>query len=175
MITWSLKFFADNFILMTALLLTASVGRAVQFNALGPISKTTNWLLEIPVEGSRIMLVLILIGGGSISKGFEAIIYLFQMTGVQWTNVGVTMLKGIKEYYINILVAILIVTVLAFSINYLISQLSMNNKVIDGIRQVSFLKTFNANAMTFFLKNLTVIPLILFFEVWLFLKILYKV
>lgn len=53
--------------------LVSAVGRSVQVGALGPLGAVTNVLLEVPVEGARIVLFLLALGGGSILRGSKRV------------------------------------------------------------------------------------------------------
>ena len=56
-----------------ALGLVSAVGRSVQVGALRQLGTVANVLLEVPVEGARIGLFLLALGGGSISRGSQRV------------------------------------------------------------------------------------------------------
>lgn len=143
---------------------------------LGKCPGVISLLLEIPVEGSRILLLLRLMGNGGVRGGIIAVKNIFRMKGYEWNGAGAVMLRRLKQHYKELLLWLIIYGLLAFIINYAIAIISNNPNVIHSLKQLWFIApTLNATAITLFLKNLSVIPLTLFFEVWFVLRILGKV
>lgn len=175
MITWSLKIIAESFLVILVLLLISSVGRAIQLEAFGTVSKINYVLLEIPVEGSRVLLLLLLIGNGSIRKGIDSVKNMFSMSNNEFGQALREMLKALKKNHKEILLGVAIFSVMAIVLNYFIALMSKNQYLIVWLKQLPLIApSFNSVALTLFLKNLTVIPLTFFFEVWLILRLLYK-
>jgi nitrate reductase NapE component len=76
---WTLltfQFIKNNFWVILSLGFVAAAGRIIQLRAFGPISPTTNILLEILIEGTRITLILYVLGLANIKSGASRIKWL---------------------------------------------------------------------------------------------------
>jgi putative exporter of polyketide antibiotics len=70
------QFIKNNFWVILSLGFVAAAGRIIQLRAFGPISPTTNILLEILIEGTRITLILYVLGLANIKSGASRIKWL---------------------------------------------------------------------------------------------------
>lgn len=175
MISWASNIIVKHLFLILALIFISAMGRAIQTNGVGAISKTGYWLLEIPVETSRVSLFLLFLGGGSIFSGLKIISALFQMTRQEWKVVPNTMTRSLASHSMELLATTIAMVAIALVINCFIRYGAESPKLLSDSSQFSLLKSFSVQSLTLFLKNLTVIPLVIIFEVWLIFKLLNKV
>lgn len=175
MLNWSGNIIVQHLMLVLTFIFIPALGRIVQTSGLGSINTFTYWVLEIPVEGARILFLFLLIGNGKIAKGLELIISIFSLTKEQWKSVTSTVINNLRLYTTELLVTTLAFILLAVAVNYLIKYAANSEQLLFKIQQFSLLKNFNSVSLTLFVKNLTIIPLTLIFEIWLVLKLINKI
>ncbi|MCC9076085.1 hypothetical protein FKZ61_008170 [Litorilinea aerophila] len=172
MITWALSLMSRNVLLITILVLVPAIGRVIQTDEVRIVNKQTYWLIEIIVEGARVILFIFLIGSGVFSLGIERIKSIFKTPKMQWYVIPSTVFHSIKTHYFELLATTVVFTLLAFLLNSLIQYLVSDEKLLLSIHKNTTLKFLNKTSLSLFLKNLSVIPLTLFYEAWLILTLL---
>ena len=175
MLGWSSNIIMQHLLLVLTFIFIPAIGRVVQTNGLGNISTSTYWLLEFPVEGARILFLLLLIGDGKIDKGIELLISMFRMTKDQWKTVPTAIINNLKLHSTELLITTFVFVLVALALNYLIKYAANSEEFLFKLQQFSLLRSFNSQSLTLFLKNLTVIPFTILFEVWLILRLLNKI
>lgn len=169
------RFINKHWLSVGVLNLVAATGRFVQEGGTGKISIETFSLLEIAVELSRVLLVLLVLGNGSVSAGFRRIVSIFRMKKADWKQVWHRLKNNVAwnkiALSINLVIFMIIGTVANISID-LVTHLFLLN----------WLKTNDLLAATasqwpviLFLKNLSIIPFTLVFECVLVLFLISKV
>ena len=176
LIAWSFRFYGHNFLLLLGLMLVAALGRAFQMGAAGEISSGEYILLEIAVELSRVLLLILVIGEGNIKKGFQRCRRVFTMKKAEQTASWNTIVRNFKAYWPSLLWNAILFGILAFLTNYCIDWVANNQHVLAGLKEQHVLAaSASANPVVFFLKNLTVIPFTIIFECGIFLRLLGKI
>lgn len=176
LIAWSFRFYGRHFFPLLVLMLVAAIGRALQMKAAGEISTEMYIALEIPVELSRVLLLIFVLGQGNFEKGFRRCKRIFTMKKVErkayWRTIG----ESFKAYWFSLLVNLILFGFLAFLTNYGIDIIANNEQVLSGLKAWHMLHPIaSANPVVFFLKNLTVIPFTLIFECGILLRLLGKI
>ena len=176
LIAWSFRFYGRNFLLLLGLMLVAALGRAFQMGAAGEISSGGYILLEIAVELSRVLILILVIGEGSLSKGFQRCRRAFTMKKNERKASWDIIVRNFKEYWPSLLLNVVIFGVLAFLTNYFIGVVANDQQVLTGLKEQHVLAaSASANPVVFFLKNLTVIPFTIIFECGIFLRLIGKI
>jgi hypothetical protein len=175
MLNWASAIIVQNLLLVSLFIFVPAIGRVVQTNGLGSINTFIYWLLEIPVEGARVLFLLLLVGNGKIISGLGLIISIFRISKEQWKLVASTIVNSFKFYSTELIVTTLAFIFMAIALNYLIKYTAGNEELLSGLQQFSPLKSFNSLSLTLFLKNLTIIPLTLMFEIWLVLRLVNRI
>lgn len=169
------RFINKHWLSVGVLNLIAAAGRFVQEGGTGKISVEVFSLLEIAVELSRVLLVLLVIGNGSDSAGFRRIISIFRMKKADWKQVWHRLKTNVAwnkiALSINLVIFMIIGTVANISIDlvthlFLLNWLKTNDLLIATASQWPVI---------LFLKNLSIIPFTLVFECVLVLFLIGKV
>src|SRR4051812_30520240 len=115
----SIAFFRNNFSKIITLGLIAAVGRTIQLGAFGTISSSTNLLLEIPIEASRVLIFLYTLGLKDVQAGASRLIQVFTRKikrQVYWK----TAITTLKTNWLSVLANLIVFSAVALVINKLI-------------------------------------------------------
>lgn len=168
------RFINRHWLIVGVLNLIAAAGRFVQEGGTGKISFETFSLLEIAVELSRVLLVLLVVGNGSISAGFRSIVSIFRMKGSDWKQVWRQLRNNIAwnkiTLSINLVVFMIIATITNISIDLLTHLFLLNWLKINDLLTA----TASQWPVILFLKNVSIIPFTLVFECLLVLFLIGK-
>jgi hypothetical protein len=176
LIVWSFQFYGSNFIPLLGLMLVAALGRAVQMKAVGEITSGQYLLLEIAVELSRVLLVVLVLGEGNIKRGFRRCKRAFTMKKYERKALWNIMVRNFKAYWPALLWNFTIFCMLAFLINYCIEVIASNQSVLLWLKDWHILHaSASANPVVFLLKNFTVIPFTIIFEFGILLRLMGKI
>lgn len=176
LVAWSFRFYGRNFLPLLGLMLVAALGRAIQMEAAGKISSGGYILLEVAVELSRVLILILVLGEGSIKKGFQRCRRVFTMKKSDRAALWNTIIRNFKLYWPSLLWNAILFGILAFLTNYCIDILANNQQVLSGLKEWHVLAiSASANPVVFFLKNLTVIPFTIIFECGIFLRLIGKI
>lgn len=176
LIAWSFRFYGHNFLPLLGLMLVAALGRAFQMGAAGEISSGGYILLEIAVEFSRVLLLILVIGEGSLRKGLQRCQRVFTLKKSERKASWDIIVRNFKEYWPSLLWNVVIFAILAFLTNYFIGALANNQSILSGLKEWHVLApSASPNPVVFFLKNLTVIPFTIIFECGIFLRLVGKI
>lgn len=154
--------------------LVAATGRFVQEGGTGKISVEAFSLLEIAVELSRILLVLLVIGNGSINRGFRRVVSIFRMKKADWLQVWHQLRTNISwnkiALAINLVIFMIIGIITNISIDLVVHLFLLNWLKINDLLAA----TASQWPVILFLKNTSIIPFTLVFEVLLVLILVGK-
>jgi hypothetical protein len=156
----SLRFYSRHFLPLLALMLVAAFSRAFQMGAAGEISSAAYILLEISTELSRVLLLIFVLGQGSLKVGLRRCLRLFTMRKEGRKELWQRMGKRFRACWPALLWNLIGFGMLAFGTNYTINWLAHSQQVLLELKSLHLLApTATSTPVVFFLKNLTVIPL----------------
>lgn len=168
------RFINRHWVSVGILNLVAATSRFVQEGGTGKISVEVFSSLEIAVELSRVLLVLLVIGNGSINLGFQQVISIFRMKGADWKQVWKQLKTNVFWNKITLSINLII-----FMIIGIITNISID--LVVHLFLLNWLKTYDLLAATasqwpviLFLKNTSIISFTLVFEVLLVLILVGK-
>ena len=124
-----------------------------------------NLVLEVIVEGSRLLLCLFVLGVASINKGALHIRHFFtrkDQRKIRWTIA----LQNLKKKWGTILLNLLGFLLIAWLLNYLIEAAAYETCLYLTLKKGGILTASSSEwTLLLFFKNLSVIPFTLIFEV----------
>lgn len=169
------RFINGHWIIVGVLNLVAASGRFIQEGGTGKISIETFSLLEIAVALSRVLLVLLVIGNGSVKAGFGRFVSIFRMKRSDWKQVWMQLKTTVAWNKIslsaNFILFMIIGTVVNMSID-LVTHLFL----LDWLKSQGLLAAAAYQwPVILFLKNVSIIPFTLVFECVLVLFLIGKV
>lgn len=165
----SLTFIKNHYPLLFGLGLIAALGRVAQLGGFGDLSAGVNFLLEVIVESSRVLIFLFVLGIANIQKGFEHLKRL--LTGkvslkAAWTVV----VHKTKHEWVSPLLSFIAFILIAGVINFLIDQLAYQTCLLLSLKTNGILTPVSTEwTILLFFKNILVIPFTLVFETMLIL------
>jgi len=155
--------------------LAAASGRFVQEGGTGKISVEVFSLLEITVELSRVLLVLLVIGNGSVNAGFRRIVSVFRMKRADWKQVWYQLKTNVAWNKIALSINLVIFMVIGTVANIAI-DLATHLFLLNWLKSNDLLAvTASQWPVILFLKNVSIIPFTLVFECLLVLFLIGKV
>jgi hypothetical protein len=168
LLSWAFNFYFRNFLSLVSICLIAAMGRIIQFKAFGEISLFSYWTIEIAVEVSRIVFLLLIVGAGDIGIGGKRLRHLI-MRGNNFRNSFRKIRSNFQKNWKVILLNFLLFSCFAFLLNMLIKHSAVCIVWADFFKNVNPFQAGSASTQfTFFIKNLTVIPFTLIFELAIF-------
>lgn len=179
-LAWSLRLWLRYLGPITFLMLVAALGRAFQMKAAGPVSPFLYWFLEMLVAFARILTLLVIGGFGSIRQGGRNFIGILKMKSQDWRQAGAATMKTFSHDWAVFLMSIIVFSCIAFVMNRSITLVAANDKFLQALKDNHILvQSASGMPVVFFLKNLTVIPFTMIFDVaivlWLCGKLTKKV
>lgn len=176
LLSWSFRFYGNHFLSLLGLSLMAALGRTIQMGAMGEISSGWYISLEVLVESSRILILILVIGNGQIKSGVWKCKYAFTMKKYDRKRWWQTVTQNFRNYWPALLWNIIIFSFIALLINYLINTIADYQPLLTKLKDWQVL-TDSASSLPviFFLKNLTVIPFAIIFECGIFLRLSGKI
>ncbi|WP_428666701.1 hypothetical protein [Runella sp.] len=168
------RFINRNWLIVGILNLVAAIGRFVQEGGTGRISAEAFLTLEIAVELSRILLVLLVIGNGSVANGFRAVISVFRMKRADWKQVWNNVRTNVAWNKITLSINFIIFMVIGTAANISI-DLFTHLFLLEWLKSHDLLVvTASQWPVILFLKNISIIPFTLVFECVLVLILIGK-
>jgi hypothetical protein len=165
--TWvihTLMFFKTHYLIVLTLGMAAAMGRVIQLGAFGPISSALHLVLEIIIEGARLMIFAYALGLTNVRKGFARIMQIFTKSDA-WKSNWIIAKARMKSDWKSLLMSMVIYLLIAWVINLLIDytayqtclyyKLKINRIISEGASEW---------VIILFFKNLSVIPLTLIFN-----------
>lgn len=147
-----------------ALGLVAAIGRAIQLRAFGPISPFSHVLLEVIIEGSRIMLVLYALGLANIKSGFAKLIRVVKSKEFRRRNGRVAIIQ-LRHKWHTILINLVAFLLIAYVFNLLIDHIAYETCLyITLLGRQLISEQSSVWVLILFFKNVSVIPFTLVFQ-----------
>ena len=161
---YTLRFIKDNLVTILALGLVAAIGRAIQLRAFGPISPFSHVLLEVIIEGSRIMLVLYALGLANIKSGFTKLIRVVKSKEFRRRNGRVAIIQ-LRHKWPTILLNLVAFLLIAYVFNLLIDHIAYETCLyITLLGRQLISEQSSVWVLILFFKNVSVIPFTLVFQ-----------
>lgn len=173
--TWAtIRFIKQNWPFIISMAFVAAFGRVVQLGAWGPLSPLTHWLLEVIIEGSRLLLFVYTLSLANLPSGLNKFRHLFtgradwQRTrlGAVWRLVLRRLLRGWPALLLNFIAFAMIALVL----NAFIDHIAYRTCLYVTLKARQFIAERSSEwVLILFFKNLSVIPFTLIFDALFFL------
>lgn len=158
-----------HFRVIIGLAFIAGLGRYIQLKGFGDIHSLTNILLEIIVEGARVLLLLYILGLADIKKGVLRIKH-FLTDKEKRAQFGTVFRQHVKMYWNAIILSLIGFSIIAWLLNYCIDVIIYKTSLISFLKDKGILNPQASEwPVLLFIKNLTVIPYTLVFETLLLL------
>lgn len=158
-------FIKKNFLLILILGLTAGVGRFIQEGGNSEISSAAHGILEVVVNGARLLIIFVVAGHGYIQAGFRSFINVFRLTRTQWRAVWMKVKANFSNNFPAILVNFIIYIIIAAIINIGLFSLFKYTSLLEWLKSNSIvIPTASMWPILLFLKNISIIPYTLVFE-----------
>ncbi|GEO09253.1 hypothetical protein [Segetibacter aerophilus] len=165
----ALYFFKKHFVVITGLGLIAAFGRVIQLGGFGQIAASTNIMLEVVIETSRILLFLFVLGLADIKVGVLRIRQLFSNKDKR-RNYFIAAMQQMKKQWLSFFFNAVGFLIIAWCINYLIDLLAYETCLFLTLKKDGVLTESSSEwTILLFFKNLTVIPFTLIFDAILLL------
>jgi hypothetical protein len=149
----SLRLIARSLPIFALLCLVAATGRALQVGAAGEPGGGANILLEIIVEGSRVAILLHLLGQGSITAGCAEIRRLFTKGGRQAPG------PPLRDSWPRLVFNIVAFAAIAGAANLTIFAIARYSPALEMLQRAGWIAPEAGEVViVLFLKNLSVIP-----------------
>lgn len=168
-LTRSLRFYVAHAVAIIGLGLFASIGRVIQVSWDASISLPLYLLLEGIVEGVRIGILLVGIGGGNLSAGIATSRRIYKMSEQERETHVESMATTFKDNGIDVAVSFVIFGIFVYLIpNMIISQIAETESVRRVVQDLWLQGVDDESLRTvivLFIKNITIIP---FTIIWMF-------
>ncbi|MFD2523498.1 hypothetical protein [Emticicia soli] len=159
-------FIRKNAFWILGLGLIAGIGRFIQEGGSGAISSSTQIILDIGVNTARLLTVFIIIGKGSLQNGLSAIAKIFRLTKAKWVSIWDNIKRNFSGNYLALLVNFIIYTLIAVIINIGLFILLDHTAFLEWLKSNQLLSPFASKwPVLLLLKNISIIPFTLVFEV----------
>jgi hypothetical protein len=159
------SYFKKHFLLILILGLVAGTGRFIQEGGSGEISSSTHAILEVVVNGARLLIIWVVIGQGYIQAGFRNFINIFRLTRNRWHTVWANAKANFSNNFPAVLVNFIIYIVIAVIINIALFALFEYTSLLVWLKSGSLINlTASKWPVLLFLKNISIIPYTLVFE-----------
>jgi hypothetical protein len=170
-LTTSLHFFKRHLLTVVICGLVAGVGRVAQLGGFGETTPLTNGVLEVLVEGSRLFLLLFVLGGGNSIAGWRRV-RLFFVNSEKRKAFILKAKTGIRSNGWPILFSFIGFSIIAVVLNLLIQTLAYETCLFITLKMRGILSDSSSEwTILLFFKNLSVIPFTLIFQTLLLLWI----
>jgi hypothetical protein len=160
----TIRFVKNHFLIIFGLGLVAAVGRAIQLRAFGPVNPLSHTLLEIVIEGARIVLFFYALGLTNVRTGVNRLIHLVMNKQVRKQNWRVAIQK-VKEKWLVMLINFISFSIIAFLFNVLINHIAYETCLYITLKSRQIISDQTSEwAIILFFKNISVIPFTLIFN-----------
>ncbi|PSR52783.1 hypothetical protein AHMF7605_04215 [Adhaeribacter arboris] len=160
----SLSFIKKHFVIIIALGLIAAFGRVIQLGGFGKIPTWLHLVLEVIIEGTRLLLFVYVLGLANLKAGLLKIKQVLTQKNNRHQLLNAAWRKAKKQWlaiWLNFICFLLI----AACINYLIELLAYETCLLLSLKQGGILTNTSSEwTIMLFFKNLSVIPFTLVFE-----------
>jgi hypothetical protein len=149
--------------------LVAGIGRVAQLGGFGEVSPFKHGLLEVLVEGSRVAILLFVVGIANVRRGFRHVVRLLSGK-VAIGKIARTAWSGMRLRWIAFSLSFIAFILIAGVINVLIDQLAYETCLYLTLKREGILAGGASEwTILLFFKNISVIPFTLVFETCLLL------
>ena len=160
----TIRFIKNYFLIIFGLGLVAAVGRAIQLWAFGPVNLLSHILLEIVIEGTRILLFFYALGLTNVRAGASRLIQFVTNKQVRKQNWHLAIQK-VKEQWFAMLINFVAFSVIAFLFNVLINHIAYETCLYITLKSRQLISDQTSEwAIILFFKNISVIPFTLIFN-----------
>ncbi|MBA4852845.1 hypothetical protein [Emticicia sp. BO119] len=154
-----------NFLFIFILGLGAGIGRFIQEGGQGEISSIAKAILEVVVNGARLLIVLIIIGQGYVQAGIRNFTNIFRLTKSEWLEVWTNVKYNLSNNFISLLVNFIIYIVIAVVVNVVLFSIFEFTPFVTWLKSVNLLNPAASKwPVLLFFKNISIIPFTLIFE-----------
>lgn len=158
-------YFKRNFILILSLGAVAGLGRFFQEGGYGEITPSMHGILEIVINGARLLIIFLIIGQGYVQVGFNNLINLFRLTRDEWSHVWATVKSNFANNSIAILTNFIILMVVAVIFNIALFALFDYTTFLGWLKSTALISPEASKwPVLLFFKNISIIPFTLVFE-----------
>ncbi|RYU94630.1 hypothetical protein [Emticicia agri] len=158
-------YFKRNFLLILFLGAVAGMGRFFQEGGYCSISSSTHGILEVIVNGARLLIIIVVIGQGYMQAGFRNFVNLFSLTKSKWYAVWTTIKDNFSANFLAILVNFIIYIVIAAIFNIALFALFDYTPFLEWLRANELIGPAASKwPVLLFFKNISIIPFTLIFE-----------
>ena len=158
-------YFKRNFILILILGAMAGLGRFFQEGGYGEISNSMHGILEVVVNGARLLIILHIIGQGYMQAGFRNVTNLFTLTKSEWHRIWDNVKDNFLNNAITILTNFIILIVVAVIFNIALFALFDYTTFLEWLKSTALISPEASKwPVLLFFKNISIIPFTLIFE-----------
>lgn len=158
-------YFKRNFILILSLGVVAGLGRFFQEGGYGEITPSMHGILEVAINGARLLLIFLIIGQGYVQVGFNNLIKLISLSRNEWYHIWATVKSNFANNFLAILTNFIICIVMAIVFNIALFALFEYTTFLDWLKSTELLSpTASKWPVLLFFKNISIIPFTLIFE-----------
>ena len=158
-------YFKRNFILILILGAMAGLGRFFQEGGYGEISNSMHGILEVVVNGARLLIILHIIGQGYMQAGFRNVTNLFTLTKSEWHRIWDNVKDNFLNNAITILTNFIILIVVAVIFNIALFALFDYTTFLEWLKSTALISPEASKwPVLLFFKNIFIIPFTLIFE-----------
>ena len=162
---WTVTFWLKHIGIISLLMLFAAVGRSVQMRAMGEVTSSGYFWLEVMVELARLLTLAAIVGHGHIVRGFLKIGAIFRLRRDEWYEIGRSVRATLRFQWPALVSYLILFSLIALLINKGNGLIADNSAVLDLLKRNGLLHPAATGLpLFFFLKNLTIIPLTLVFD-----------
>lgn len=158
-------YFKRNFILILSLGAVAGLGRFLQEGGYGEITPSMHGILEVVINGARLLMIFLVIGQGYMQAGFNNLTNLFSLTKNDWSHIWATVKSNFANNFLAILTNFIICIIMAIVFNIALFALFEYTTFLDWLKSSELLSpTASKWPVLLFFKNISIIPFTLIFE-----------
>ncbi len=157
--------FKRNFILIILLGAMAGLGRFFQEGGYGQINPSMHGILEVVINGARLLIILLIIGQGYMQAGVRNFANIFSLTKAKWHTIWANVKDNFSTNFLAILINFIIYIVIAAIFNILLFALFDYTSILEWLKSNELISpTASKWPILLFFKNISIIPFTLVFE-----------
>ncbi|SFC15172.1 hypothetical protein [Spirosoma endophyticum] len=160
----TIRFVKKHFLIIFGLGLVAAFGRAIQLRAFGPVSPLSHTLLEMVIEGARILLFFYALGLTNVRTGANRLMQLFTNKQARKQSWRVAT-QNVRKKWFAMLINFVVFLIIAFLFNVLINHIAYETCLYITLKSRQIISDQTSEwAIILFFKNISVIPFTLIFN-----------
>jgi hypothetical protein len=158
-------YFKRNFILIILLGAVAGLGRFFQEGGYGQIGSSMHGILEVVINGARLLIILLIIGQGYMQIGFRNFTNIFSLTKTNWHSIWANVKDNFSTNFLAILTNFIILIAIAGIFNILLFALFDYTSILEWLKSTTLISpTASKWPVLLFFKNISIIPFTLVFQ-----------